>query len=186
MRIISGIARGRQLVTISGKTIRPTPDRVREALFSMLTSRFDSLHGLNVLELFAGSGAQALEALSRGARSATLVDSGSVAAETITENINRCHFESITKFLHQDVLTALPQLTSSAPFELILLDPPYHQNLIPKVIEMIVHLNLLAENGIICAETARDEESNVFAEINLLDCRTYGSTQIHLYGHSKD
>jgi len=87
MRIISGTARGRQLAPFSGKDIRPTPDRVREAIFSILTSQFGSFSGLKVLELFAGSGAQSLEALSRGANSAILVDSGSIAAKTITENI---------------------------------------------------------------------------------------------------
>ncbi|MCK5912573.1 MAG: 16S rRNA (guanine(966)-N(2))-methyltransferase RsmD, partial [Desulfuromusa sp.] len=142
MRIISGTARGRQLAPFSGKEVRPTPDRVREAIFSILTNRFGSFNGLKVLELFAGSGAQALEALSRGAKSAILVDSGSVAAKTIPENIKRCRFESNTRFLRQDIFTALPQLLSSGPFDLILLDPPYNQNLLPQSIEKIEHLNL--------------------------------------------
>ncbi len=74
MRIISGTVRGRQLASFSGKEIRPTPDRVREALFSMLTSRIGSFNQLKVLELFCGSGAQSLEAVSRGADSATMID----------------------------------------------------------------------------------------------------------------
>ena len=181
MRIISGSARGRQLAPISGKDIRPTPDRVREAVFSILTSRFGSFNGLKVLELFAGSGAQSLEALSRGAAEAVLVDSGIIAATTITENIKRCRFEAVTRFLNQDVLTILPQLTPSSPFDLILLDPPYNQNLLHQVIKKIEHLNLLAENGIICAESAKDEELGDFGTLKLTESRVYGSTRIHLY-----
>ena len=181
MRIISGSARGRQLASFSGKDIRPTPDRVREAIFSILTSRFGSFNGLKVLELFAGSGAQSLEALSRGAESAILVDSGIIAAKTIPENIKRCRFESNARFLRQNVFTVLPQLVSSGPFDLILLDPPYNQNLLPQVIKKIEHLNLLAENGIICAESARDEELGDFGTLKIAESRVYGSTRIHLY-----
>lgn len=181
MRIISGRVRGRQLASFSGKDIRPTPDRVREALFSILTSRFGSFHNLNILELFAGSGAQALEAISRGAKSAILVDSGRIAAKTITENIKLCQFESATRFLQQDIFAALPQLVTSGPFDLILLDPPYNQNLLPQVIEKIEYLNLLAENGIICAESAKDEELGDFGKLKLIENRVYGSTRIHLY-----
>jgi 16S rRNA (guanine966-N2)-methyltransferase len=97
MRIISGTIRGRQLASFSGKEIRPTPDRVREALFSMLTSRLGSFNQLKVLELFCGSGAQSLEALSRGADSAVMVDSGRDALTTASENIKRCKFEDKTK-----------------------------------------------------------------------------------------
>ncbi len=181
MRIISGSARGRQLVSFSGTDIRPTPDRVREAIFSILTSRFGSFTDLNVLELFAGSGAQSLEALSRGAKASIMVDSGIVATKTITENIQRCKFESKTNFLRKDVFTALPQLVTVAPFDLILLDPPYNQKLIPKAIKEIERLNLLAENGIICAESAKDEEFSDFGTLELIENRIYGSTRIHLF-----
>ena len=184
MRIISGAARGRQLASFSGKDIRPTPDRVREAIFSILTSQFGSFNGLNVLELFAGSGAQALEALSRGAKSAILIDSGNIAAKTISENIKLCKFETAARFLRQDVFAALPQLVSSGPFDLILIDPPYNQNLLSQAIEKIEHLNLLAENGIICAESAKDEELGDFGTLKLTESRVYGSTRIHLYSRN--
>ncbi len=184
MRIISGTVRGRQLTPFSGKDIRPTPDRVRESIFSILTSRFGSLNGLNVLELFAGSGALSLEALSRGAKSAILVDSGRISAETITKNIQCCHFESNAQFIKEDVFSALPKLTSATPFDLILLDPPYNQNFLPRALEMIERLNLLAENGIICAETSKNEELTDFNLLKLTENRVYGSTRIHLY--SKD
>lgn len=180
MRIISGSARGRQLAPFQGKNIRPTPDRVREAIFSILTSKFGSFSELRILELFAGSGAQSLEALSRGAKSSILVDSGADAVEVITENIKRCHFEAYTKVIRQNVFKTLPQLTHSAPFDLILLDPPYNQNLLSSTIEKIEDLNLLSENGIICAESSRVETLNAFKTLKLIDERIYGSTKIHL------
>ncbi|MEE4253995.1 MAG: 16S rRNA (guanine(966)-N(2))-methyltransferase RsmD [Desulfuromusa sp.] len=180
MRIISGSARGRQLTEFSGKDIRPTPDRVREAIFSILTSKLGSFNGLNVLELFAGSGAQSLEALSRGASSAIMVDSGQTASEVMAENIKRCRFESRVRVMKQDVFTALPQLTVVAPFDLILLDPPYNQNLLAVTVEKIEHLNLLAENGIICAESSSKETLSAFESFKLINERTYGSTRIHL------
>lgn len=181
MRIISGTARGRQLAAFSGKDIRPTPDRVREALFSILTSQFGTFNGLKVLELFAGSGAQALEALSRGAKSAILVDSGNIAAKTINENIKRCRFEETARFLQQDVFSAIDYLVSAAPFDLIFLDPPYNQELIPQVIEKIEPLNLLAENGIICAESSKKEVLEDCGKLQIIETRAYGSTRIHLY-----
>ncbi len=181
MRIISGSAKGRQLAPFAGKDIRPTPDRVREAVFSILTSRFGSFSNLKVLELFAGSGALGLEAVSRGAALVILVDSGKVAACTIPENIKRCRFESSARFIPQDVFKALPQLEQAGPFDLILLDPPYNKNLIEQTLEKIESLNLLAENGIICAESARNEELSDCGQLKLIESRVYGSSRIHLY-----
>lgn len=186
MRIISGTARGKQLAEFSGKEIRPTPDRVREALFSILNSRFGNFASLKVLELFAGSGAQSLEALSRGAQLAILVDSSIIAADVISENIRRCHFETKAKLIRRDVYQSLPGLVSEAPFDLILLDPPYQTNHIPQVIEKIESLNLLAKNGIICAEAEKSENFDGFTKLSLIEQRTYGSTQILLYGYPED
>ncbi len=184
MRIISGTARSRQLTQFDGKDIRPTPDRVREALFSILSSRLGSFSGLRVLELFAGSGAQGLEAVSRGAASAVLVDSGNIAAKVIAANIKLCKFESQCKFIKQDALLALQKLPPSEPFDLILLDPPYNQELIPKAVKLIEDLNLLAENGILCAESAKNETLEDVGKLVITANRTYGSSRIHLYQHA--
>ena len=183
MRIISGSVRGRQLTTFTGKNIRPTPDRVREAMFSILISRLGSFNGLNVLELYAGSGAQALESLSRGAKNAILIDSGETAAQVINTNIKLCKFESSARFIKQDVLSVLPQLTNRPPFDLILLDPPYNLQLIPKTLKQIENLKLLAENGILCAESAKNEILEDVGNLELIESRTYGSTKIHIYQH---
>ena len=181
MRIISGTARGRKLAEFAGIDIRPTPDRVREALFSKLSSRFGSLDGLKVLELFAGSGAQALEAVSRGADSAILVDANVQAAKLITENIKRCKLEEKTRLVQVDVLAVLPLLAADGPFDLILLDPPYHRDFIPQVLKQIDSLRLLDENGIVCAESAADEQQTDCGRLKIIESRKYGSTLIHLY-----
>ena len=186
MRIISGTARGRQLAAFSGTGIRPTPDRVREALFSILQSRFGSFSGLKVLELFAGSGAQSLEAVSRGARSAILVESSPQAQQLIEENIRRCKLDSAVQLFKQDVFQALPRLKSFAPFNLILLDPPYQQELVNKSLEQIEILQLLSEDGIICAESATNETINDCGKLKLSVSRKYGSTTIHLFSWNED
>lgn len=186
MRIISGTVRGRQLASFSGKEIRPTPDRVREALFSMLNSRLGSFNQLKVLELFCGSGAQSLEVLSRGADSAIMIDSGRDAITTAGDNIKRCKFEDRAKLIKQDVYKALEQLRNNAPFDLILLDPPYNQGHIPEVVKKIESLKLLADDGIICAESAKGEDPGQYNSLTQLDSRVYGTTQIYLFGYTED
>ncbi len=181
MRIISGSARGRQLASISGLTIRPTPDRVREALFSMLNSRLGSFFGLKVLDLFAGSGALALEALSRGADSAVLVDSSRQAEQTIEKNIALCQFQRQTTFIGRNVATTLTGLQGNSPFDLIFLDPPYGHQLVPPTLQAIADLQLLGENGIICVDSAKNENYNDIGNLILITSRCFGSTRIHLY-----
>lgn len=185
MRIISGTARGRQLVPLSGADIRPTPDRVREAVFSMLTSRLGPLAEMNVLDLFAGSGALALEALSRGAASAVLVDQGAQAARVIPANINACRMQGQATFIRSDVFKALPDLAGKQ-FELIFLDPPYRQQLVIPVLNTVAAFGLLASGGVICAETdRRDATPDTIGPFTCVDRRHYGSTTIHLFSCSE-
>lgn len=186
MRIISGTARGRQLAAFSGTGIRPTPDRVREALFSILNSRLGSFHGIKVLELFAGSGAQSLEAVSRGAESAIVVDSCPQSIKLIEENTKRCKFETKVRILKQDAASALPRLIIEAPFDLILLDPPYNRELIPHVLGVIESLQLLSEDGIICAESGSNESVTDCGILQLNESRKYGSSTIHLFSWNED
>lgn len=186
MRIISGSARGRKLAVFDGKQIRPTPDRVREALFSMFSSRFGSLHGIRVLDLFAGTGALSLEALSRGAAAAVVVDQSPYAINLIRENTDRCGFSDKVTVIAGEVLVSLDKLLPSDPFDLILLDPPYASELASEVITRIETLNLLADGGIICAETSRQETLESQGGLSLLENRIYGSTRIHLFSCSEE
>ncbi len=181
MRIISGTARGRKLSTFSGREIRPTPDRVREALFSILLSRLGSLEGKKILDLFAGTGALSLEALSRGARSALLIDGSTRAATLIRTNIAACGFGERASLRRGEVQREIPRLQGET-FDLIFLDPPYGRGLVPETIAAIARLHLLAPGGLICAEAERHEPiPETIATLFLADQRHYGSTSIHVF-----
>jgi len=180
MRIISGSARGRRLAEFAGSGIRPTSDRAREAIFSILLSRYKSLQNMRVLELFAGSGALSLEALSRGAKSALLVDSSPQAAKLINDNIARCKMEDRAELIRQSALAGLSLASRKGPFELIFMDPPYNQGLVPQTLKQIAALQLLQQNGIICAESATGEQFELPESLELIETRTYGSSKVHL------
>lgn len=183
MRIISGTARGKRLASFQGDAIRPTPDRVREAVFSILVSRMGKLQGIKVLDLFAGTGAMALEALSRGAEKAVLVDPGPEAQRVIPSNLHACRLQERSTFIRLDALSALSRLPDPS-YDLIFLDPPYGQGLAEKTITEIDRLELLAPEGILCAETDRREQlPESFDGLVLDDRRIYGSTAVHLFIH---
>lgn len=180
MRISGGTARGKLLAPLSGQDIRPTPDKVRQALFNILRSRFGSLNGLRVLDLFSGSGALAIEALSRGAKEAVLVDAGKQAAMLIPKNLQDCRVSERARFLQRDVLSSLPQIPGR--FDVIFLDPPYGLGLQQVTLERISELELLAAEGVICAETARNEElPDRAGDLQRESTRLYGSTALHFY-----
>ena len=183
MRIIAGSARGKKLAAFDGKQIRPTPDRVREALFSMMISRLGGLHGLKVLELFAGTGAQSLEAISRGASSAVLVDQSRYALGLMNDNVQRCGFSDQISIITDRLPQCLDKTVPYAPFDLVFLDPPYDSDLIIPILKRIESLNLLADGGIICAESQRKFILEHQGTLQLLESRLYGSTAIHLFGY---
>jgi 16S rRNA (guanine966-N2)-methyltransferase len=132
---------------------RPTADRVRETLFSMLTSRLGSFEDLRVADLFAGSGALGLEALSRGAASATFVENDAQAVAIIKQNAARLGAEERVRFLGGSAFT----LPRSDPFDLILADPPYAASSGTAVIEAVHKADWLARGGWMSIETSRDD-----------------------------
>lgn len=181
MRIISGSARGTRLASFDGNQIRPTSDRVREALFSMLLSRLGTFTNRRVLDLYAGSGALSLEALSRGATHSTLIDQGSQSAALIEKNARACRLKDKTRLISGQVLDKLALTQSSAPFDLIFLDPPYDKGLLTPTLEMISDLCLLDEDGIVCVEASTKE--SIPERIGQLQTdvqRRYGATQVFL------
>lgn len=182
MRVIAGSARGRQLATFAGRDIRPTPDRVREALFSILYSRRGPLSGGKVLDLYAGSGALGIEALSRGADHAWFVDSSRQAIATIGENLERCRLTPGATMLRHDVMAALPMVAGQGPFDLILADPPYARDLGPPLLDSIAAHGLLGAGGIFCLETAAtDQVPDRAGAITRFDQRRYGVTMLHFF-----
>lgn len=183
MRIISGSARGRKLAEFSAPAIRPTPDRVREALFSILSSRLGSLGGKTVLDLFAGSGAMGLEALSRGAEKAVFIDQSAEAVALIRKNADTTRLADRARIVRGEVERCLNGL---APFDLIFMDPPYSSQQVPEVVEALCSRKLLQPAGLLCIETARKTElPDALAGLERVDRRDYGATSITLYRHGE-
>ena len=182
MRVIGGSVRGRQLADFSGREIRPTPDRVREALFSILYSKRGPLSGCTVLDLFAGSGALGIEALSRGARHAWFVESSRPAINTIRQNLARCGLADRATVIMTDLWGALPRLAGDGPFDLLFADPPYAAGLAPRLVVEVSRLGLLTADGLLCLETApADPVPAQVGNLSLLDRRRYGSTMLHFF-----
>ena len=164
MRIIAGQWRGRPIEAPPGLAARPTADRVRETLFSMLVSRLGSFEGLRVADLFAGSGALGLEALSRGAASATFVDSDAQAVAAIRRNAEKLGAGERVRVIAGSAL-ALPR---SEPFDLIFADPPYAPGSGSAVLRSILDAGWLAPGGWLAVETSRRDA--VDPGEFLLDC----------------
>jgi 16S rRNA (guanine(966)-N(2))-methyltransferase RsmD len=147
MRVITGTARGVQLKTPEGIQTRPTSDRVKEALFSII--QFD-VPGKRVLDLFGGTGQLGIEALSRGAKSAIFVDAGDKACKLIRENLHRCKMDNNAQIIRADYLQYLQ--TCRYKFGLIFLDPPYAEVFLENALKKITEIDILESGGIIVAE----------------------------------
>lgn len=153
MRVIAGKAKGTQLRTPDGMLTRPTTDRVKEALFSIL--QFD-LPGARVLDLFGGTGQLGIEALSRGASSAVFVDSRREACQLIRSNLEKTHLASDALVIQSDYLEYLNRCREK--FNLILLDPPYAEVFLENSIKRITEIDILQLGGIIAAERPLGKE----------------------------
>ena len=147
MRVIAGKARGTNLKTPEGLQTRPTVDRVKEAMFSIL--HFD-LPGARVLDLFGGTGQLGIEALSRGASEAVFVDESMKACGLIKENLKRCKMEKDGKVIRSDYLQYLIRTTET--FDIVLLDPPYAEVFLENSLKKISEIDILKSGGIIVAE----------------------------------
>ncbi|SPF54979.1 putative rRNA methyltransferase YlbH [Candidatus Desulfosporosinus infrequens] len=155
MRIIAGEMRGRLLKAVEGMQTRPTSDKVKGAIFNVLGDR---VLDARVLDLFAGTGNLAIEAISRGSREAVLVEKNFDAHRVIRENIERIGVGDKANLLLMDAFRYLNRYPEEV-FNLIFLDPPYHKELVAKVILTLKeHPAYLAPSGVIVAETAKDEE----------------------------
>ena len=153
MRVITGSARGVTLKTPEGMVTRPTTDRVKEAMFSII--HFD-IPGADVLDLFGGTGQLGIEALSRGAKSAVFVDAGEPACRLIRENLKRTKLEQQGRVVRSDYLAFLAQ--SREQFDIILLDPPYAEVFLESAIKKITEIDILRQGGIIVAERPLGKE----------------------------
>ncbi len=153
MRVITGTARGVQLKTPEGLQTRPTTDRVKEAMFSII--QFD-IPGARVLDLFGGTGQLGIEALSRGAKNAVFVDSGDKACRLIQENLKRTKLEAAGKVVRSDYLDYLKRCRET--FQIILLDPPYAEVFLENALKCITEIDILQSGGIIVTERPLGKE----------------------------
>ena len=177
MRVISGKAKGIVLKTPDGMQTRPTADRVKEALFSIL--QFE-IPGTKVLDLFGGTGQLGIEAISRGAKSAVFVDAGDAPCRLIKENLRRAKMENEARVVHADYLQFLSQCRES--FDIIFLDPPYAEVFLENAIKKISEIDILQSGGIIVTE--RPVEKTLNLEIDGFSRSKdykYGRTLITLY-----
>lgn len=177
MRVITGKARGVVLKTPEGLTTRPTADRVKEALFSVIN--FD-IPGMDVLDLFGGTGQLGIEALSRGAKSAVFVDAGEAACKLIRENLKRTKLEDQAKVVRSDYLRYLRSCKQK--FGIIFLDPPYAEVFLENALKCITEIDILQSGGIIVAERPLEKELSLdFVGYTRSKDYKYGKTLITLY-----
>ena len=154
MRIITGRARGAQLYTLPGEATRPTSERAKQAIFSMIQF---GIEGREVLDLFAGSGQMALEAISRGAAHATVCDNSKAACDIIEKNIRKTRSESEVTLLCTDYAEALRRLRGRVKFDIVFLDPPYNKGLVNAALKLLCQYDLLKPTSIVVCESGGED-----------------------------
>ncbi|MDN5425982.1 MAG: 16S rRNA (guanine(966)-N(2))-methyltransferase RsmD [Lactococcus lactis] len=177
MRVVSGNYGGRPLKTLAGKTTRPTTDKVKGAIFNMIGPYFE---GGRVLDLFAGSGSLAIEAISRGMDHAILVEKDRAAQQVILENIKMTKEPEKFQLLKMSVERVLSNLSET--FDLVLLDPPYAKEQIVENLELLQEKKRLTENVIVVCETDKEVElPDLIGKLELTRQKTYGISKISIY-----
>ena len=179
MRIVAGRFRGARLTAPKGQATRPTSDRVREALFNILEHGLPdfALDDARVLDLFAGTGALGLEALSRGARFCLFIDQSAETRGLIRRNIEALQLTGASKVWRRDA-TRLGQAGTMAPFDLLFLDPPYGQGLGEAALAAALEGGWIVPGGIAVLEERADAEVAAPEGFEALDLRVYGDTQV--------
>jgi len=184
LRIVGGLFRGKHLLSPTDETIRPTADRVRQSIFDIVSARLgQSLDGLRVLDLFAGTGAMGLEALSRGAATVVFVDTGVEARGLIRDHIEAFGAGGTTKLLRRDA-TALGAAGTMGPVDLVFLDPPYGQGLGEKALASLRDGGWLKPATLLILEETVDAALDLPAGFVLDDRREYGAAAVHVLGVS--
>lgn len=180
MRVIAGSARRLLLKTVDNLDTRPTTDRIKETLFNMLSQK---LPGASFLDLYSGSGAIGIEALSRGAGSAVFVEKDKKAIQCIRENLKSTHLEDKASLMTCDVITALRQLEDQGLFfQIIFMDPPYNQLHERAVLEYLSHSALAYGGTLIIVEASKETELDYLPELGFTLVRTKEyKTNKHLF-----
>jgi 16S rRNA (guanine966-N2)-methyltransferase len=178
MRIVGGSLRGRVLKAPQSQSIRPTSDRLRESIFDILAHAYgDPVAGANVIDLFAGTGALGIEALSRGAKRALLVDDGTEARALLRANVESLGLGGVTRIFRRDA-TKLGAAPPSEVFSLAFLDPPYGIGLASRALASLISGGWLAANALVVVEEAADAEVDLSEALIEHETRRYGDTKI--------
>lgn len=180
MRVITGTAKGRSLKTVKGRDVRPTSDRVKESLFSVIGAR---VVDADFLDLFAGSGAVGIEALSRGCRSCVFVELVTRHLQVVAENLSATGLSERAELIRRDARAALADLANRGrQFDLIFIDPPYGQGLVPLALEAIAEHGLLREDGwAICEHHRKDPVPDAAGGLTKFRELLFGETVLSLY-----
>ena len=186
MRITGGLSKGRVLAPLKGLNIRPTSDKVREAIFDLLGQ---DMTGLRVVDLFAGTGSFGIEALSRGALQVLFIDHSKISGELIKKNLMLCGYESAGSFLKRDLTKDLPW---EHPFmqedvDWVYMDPPYGRGFILPVLRRLSKSSLLKQSSIVITESLKTDPVPRSTEgmLRLFKTRLYGETKIDMYHYEE-
>jgi 16S rRNA (guanine966-N2)-methyltransferase len=173
LRIISGELRGKKLFTPPGLAIRPTSDRLRESIFNVLG---DSVGGATVIDLFSGTGALGIEALSRGALHSTFIDFSKTAFDLLLKNLNACGLNSRARIIRWNIRNSLDCIRSASPkYNIVFMDPPYRKNLVVPTLKKLHDSGSLVDNATVVVEHAKEEPiSKQGSFYCLYDQRVYG------------
>jgi 16S rRNA (guanine966-N2)-methyltransferase len=179
LRVISGKCKGKKLFSLEGLSLRPTSDRVREAIFDIL-QKFPP--GEKVLDLFAGTGALGIEALSRGARKAVFVEGSTRSCGVLRKNVEACRLSDQAEVVAWEVQKGLKVLEERGDsFDLIFLDPPYGKGLAYRTLESLSRSHILSVNALIVAEHSPDEDLASVPSLERIDWRQYGRTEVSFF-----
>lgn len=176
MRIISGVRKGQKLVSLKRRKIRPTSDKVRGAIFNILIS----VEGKKVLDLFAGSGALGIEALSRGAEKVIFVDDSFVSVNLIRKNLEKLGFKDKANVIKEDVLRFV-RGKNQERFNIVFADPPYGKGLCQKILEVLTERNFLDSQGVLVIEHHKKEKIEEKKNFILLKQKKYGDTLVSFF-----
>ena len=162
MRVIAGTAKRLQLKTVEGMDTRPTTDRIKETLFNMISAYLADSY---FLDLFSGSGAIGIEALSRGAEKAVFVEQSKRAMQCVSDNLRYTKLSERAELLEMDVIAALKRMENNYKFDYIFMDPPYNQLLEKKVLEYLSHSKIIQEDALIIIEASLETDFSYVNEL---------------------
>ena len=179
MRVISGQCKGKRLFSVRGLDLRPTSDRVREAIFDILQNQIE---GRQVLDLFAGTGALGIEALSRGAGRAVFVEENPRSLTVLRKNIEECRVKDRAQVLAREVNTGIKILEAKGEsFQIIFLDPPYGQGFVLKTLEALAASSIVSPDTLIVAEHAATDPVFPIPHLERIAARKYGGTLVSFF-----